>query len=139
MHELIRNMQWTHDSRTLTMVAMLGPFLPLLLTVTSGVVYHLALRGQGPTASPWAFLTVAYAAAFALSALAWFLSGGGAAALDRRVLGGAVLLGAAAIGIELGYFLGYRGGWALGAASLINAGLVATVLALIAAVQRRSC
>lgn len=119
---------------------MLAQSSPFLLTIGSGVLYHLALRGGGggAGANPWAFLTLAYAVAFALSAAAWGASGGGLPAIDRRVVTAASLLGAAAIGIELGYYLGYRSGWALGSASLVNAGCIAALLALIAAVERRS-
>jgi hypothetical protein len=100
------------------------------------VLYHLALRGSGG-GNPWAFLTLAYGAALVLSAGAWLATGGGLPAIDRRVVSGALMLGAAAIGIELGYFLGYRAGWALGQASLVNAACVAAILALIGAMERR--
>jgi hypothetical protein len=111
---------------------MFGPAVPILLTVGSGVLYHLSIKAQSGAPAPWAFLTAAYAVAFALSAGAWGLSGGGAApALDRRVLLGAGLLGLAAVGIELGYFLAYRAGWGLGQISIVNAGCVAAVLALV--------
>ena len=112
---------------------------PYLMTIGSGVLYHLALRGAGGGGkSPWAFLTLAYGVAMVLSASAWASSGGGLPSIDRRVVIAAVMLGAAAMGIELGYFFGYRSGWAIGQASLVNAGLVAVVLALIGAVERRA-
>lgn len=119
---------------------MLASLSPLVLTVGSGVLYHLALRGggSGGGGNPWAFLTLAYGVAFVLSAGAWGASGGQMPTIDRRVVIGAVLLGAAAIGIELGYFIGYRSGWAIGQASLVNAGLVAALLALIGAMERRA-
>lgn len=115
---------------------MLGHAVPLVLTVGSGVLYHLAIKGQSGAPSPWAFLTVAYAVALVLSAAAWGvagLGGGGGAApcLDRRVWLGAGLLGLAAVGIEVGYFLAYRAGWGLGQVSIVNAGCVAAVLALV--------
>lgn len=111
---------------------MFGHAIPLVLTVGSGVLYHLALRAQSGATTPWAFLTAAYAVAFVLSAAAWGVVGGGAApVLDRRVLIGAALLGLAAVGIELGYFLAYRNGWAMGQVSIVNAGCVAAVLALV--------
>ena len=122
-----------HSART-----MLAQTSPFLLTIGSGVLYHLALRGGGGGANPWAFLTLAYAVAFALSAAAWGASGGGLPAIDRRVVACGALLGAAAIGIELGYYLGYRSGWAIGSASLVNAGCIAALLALIGAMERRS-
>ena len=122
-----------HSERT-----MMSQASPLLLTVGSGVLYHLALRGGGGGGgNPWAFLTLAYAVAFALSASAWGISGGGLPSIDRRVVTGAALLGAAAIGIELGYYFGYRSGWVIGQASLVNAGCVAALLALIGAMERR--
>lgn len=102
------------------------------------MLYHLALRGAGGGGSnPWAFLTLAYAVAFVLSAGAWGVTGGQLPSIDRRVVIGAGLLGAAAIGIELGYYIGYRSGWAIGQASLVNAGIVAALLALIGAMERR--
>lgn len=116
---------------------MFGNAVPLMLTVGSGVLYHLTLKSQSGAASPWAFLTAAYAAALVLAASAWGVStvlGGGSAALptiDRRVLVGAGLLGLAAIGIELGVYLAYRSGWGLGTLSMVNAGSVAAVLCLI--------
>ncbi len=130
-------MQWTHPGAGPTVVAiMLASATPLVLTIGSGVLYHLALRGSGG-GNPWAFLTLAYGAALVLSAGAWLATGGGLPAIDRRVVSGALMLGAAAIGIELGYFLGYRAGWALGQASLVNAACVAAILALIGAMERR--
>ena len=118
---------------------MFGHVVPLALTVGSGVLYHLALRGQSGATNPWPFLAVAYAVAFVLSAVAWAVTGGaGIPTLDRRALGGAALLGGAAIGIELGYYLAYRAGWALGQISLVNAGCVAALLSLVGAVGRRS-
>lgn len=117
---------------------MLAQSTPLVLTIGSGVLYHLALRGGGGGGSnPWAFLTLAYGVAFVLSAGAWGVSGGELPSIDRRVVAGAALLGAAAIGIELGYYFGYRSGWAIGYASLVNAGCVAALLALIGAMERR--
>lgn len=117
---------------------MLGHAVPILLTASSGVVYHLAIKSQSGASSPWAFLTAAYTVALALSAVAWGVTanlGGGAVAaaplLDRRVLIGAGILGLAAIGIELGVFLAYRSGWGLGTLSIVNAGCVAAVLCLI--------
>jgi hypothetical protein len=113
---------------------MFGHAVPLLLTVSSGVVYHLALKSQTGASSPWAFLTVAYGVALTLSAAAWTVTGGGALALpaiDRRVVFAAAVLGLAAIGIECGLFLAYRAGWGLGTLSVVNSGLVATVLCLV--------
>lgn len=121
-----------HSGRTMSF-----SLSPLLLTVGSGVLYHLALRGAGGNSSPWAFLTLAYGVAMVLSAGAWTASGGGLPAIDRRIVIAAVMLGGAAMGIELGYYFGYRSGWAIGQASLVNAGCVALVLALIGAMERR--
>lgn len=137
MHRFIKNMQWTHPGAGRTVAAMFGSAVPLVLTVGSGVLYHLTLKAQSGAASPWAFLTAAYAVALALAATAWIVSGslgGGSLAvpvIDRRVLVGAALLGLAAIGIELGVYLAYRAGWGLGTLSMVNAGSVAAVLCLI--------
>ena len=97
-------------------------------------MYHLALKGQSGATSPWAFLTAAYAVALVLSAGAWAVAGGSAGVaplMDRRVWIGAGLLGLAAVGIEVGYFLAYRAGWGLGQVSIVNAACVAAVLAMV--------
>lgn len=121
----------------------LGSAVPLVLTVGSGVLYHLTIKGQsgGPGGgTPWAFLTAAYAVAFAVSAAAWAVLGGGGGAArvwagpDLRVLLAGALLGLAALGIELGVLLAYRAGWAMGQLSIINAGCVAAVLCVIGVV-----
>ncbi len=137
LHRLIEKMQWTHRGAGPTVSGMFGNAVPLVLTVGSGVLYHLTLKSQSGSASPWAFLTAAYAVALVLAGGAWIASGalGGGTmampALDRRVLIGAALLGLAAIGIELGVYLAYRAGWGLGTLSMVNAGSVAAVLCLI--------
>lgn len=139
VHRAIENMQWTHRGGRRTVAGMFGHAVPLFLTVASGVLYHLTIKGQsGGGSTPWAFLTAAYAVAFVLSAGAWGVLGGGAigggrgyAVLDPRVLLGAALLGIAAVGIEVGVLLAYRSGWAMGQLSIINSGCVAVILCLI--------
>jgi hypothetical protein len=109
----------------------MSPAFPLLLVVGSGVVYHLSQKAAGPSASPWPLLSLAYG--FALVAclgLGW-ATGGGAAMRrlpDRGTMLLGLTLGLAVLGVELGFFLAYRSGWALGSASVIcNIGVTAAL------------
>jgi len=130
-------MQWTHRTAVRRLTLMLGHAFPLVLTVGGGLLYHLAMKSQsgaGGGTGPWAFFTLAYGVAFAASAALWRLGGGGGAAslgqLDRPTLVAAGLLGLAALGIEGGFYLAYRAGWALGQVSVISGATMNVLLAV---------
>ncbi len=128
-------MQWTHGGDVPRVASMFAHAFPLVLTVAGGLLYHVAMKTQSGAAGPWAFFTLAYGVAFIASAVLWRLGGGGIVAtlgrLDRSSLIAAGLLGVAAVGIEAGYFLAYRSGWALSQASAISSVALVVLLAVV--------
>jgi hypothetical protein len=114
-------------------------FLPLALIAAAGVLYHVAQKGAAKVSSPWPILAVAYASALVASALLWWLGGrsgprgawGSVPTRSELVAAGAI--GVAAFGIETGFFLAYRAGWALGTTSLFSNLAVTALLTLIGA------
>jgi drug/metabolite transporter (DMT)-like permease len=107
--------------------------LALTTIVVSGVAYHLAQRASA-AASPWPMLSVAYAAALALTLGFAGVTGASSAWRPGRVdcLAGA-LLGLSAFGIEAGFFYVYRAGWPLASASVIASIVSTAILALVGA------
>jgi drug/metabolite transporter (DMT)-like permease len=104
--------------------------LPLAIVIVSGVVYHLAQKAAGG-ARPWPMLTVAYGAAFAVTAVLSLASCEPLRWPTARVRGAGLLVGLAAFGIEAGFFYIYRARWPLASASVIANVTVTGILALI--------
>jgi drug/metabolite transporter (DMT)-like permease len=104
--------------------------IPLAIVVVSGVVYHLAQRNSGGT-RPWAMLTVAYGAAFALTAMLALASSDASRWPASRERSAGLLVGLAAFGIEAGFFYIYRSGWPLASASVIANVSVTAILAVL--------
>lgn len=104
-------------------------FLPILLAVTGGVVYHTAAKSIPKDLAPGLVLTVAYAVALAISIAAYVVLPLGGETAARRLAHPAVFgLGLGAAMIELGYVLTYRAAWPISTASVIVNGLVAAIL-----------
>ncbi len=112
-------------------VVRMPSVLPLVVVVTSGILYHVAQK-LAVGARPWRMLAIAYGAAFALT-LVLALAGGGdrpAVASGRERTAG-LLLGLSVFGVEAGFFFIYRAGWPLASASVITGALVTASLATI--------
>jgi multidrug transporter EmrE-like cation transporter len=102
---------------------------PLALTVTGGVVYHIATKSVPRSIDPMLALVVLYAAALAASALVYLGFSGahlptGASAIHPAVVG----VGLGAVMIEFGYLLIYRASWPVSTASVLINGVVAVLL-----------
>lgn len=103
---------------------------PLLLTISGGVLYHLAAKSVPKTLDAALVLIVAYATALCASIAAYVLfptapaSSGSARPWHPAVL----LLGLGAVLIELGYVLTYRASWPVSTASVVTNGVVAALL-----------
>lgn len=115
----------------------LSPVLlaPMLLILVSFVTYHLVTKGLRADINPFLFLMPVYAVALAVSAALAFLPGmtpTGGTGLASRDLMLALLLGLALVGIEAGFILAYRAGWAVSLAPTVANVAVALVLLPIA-------
>ena len=103
---------------------------PLLLTVSGGVLYHVAAKSIPKSIDAALVLVVAYATALAASLAAYaLLPSADASVTPVRSWHPAVLgVGVGAFLIELGYVLTYRAAGPISTASVLTNGLVAVLL-----------
>jgi drug/metabolite transporter (DMT)-like permease len=127
-------MQWTHETSIASLAAMFALMIPMVVVVAAGALYHLTLHSVSSGPSPWLTLAPAYGIACAISSLMWWLAPESSMSLDRRQLGGAVLLAIAVIGIEAGFFFVYRAGWVPSHAAIVASVAVTVVLAIVGVV-----
>jgi len=103
---------------------------PLLLTVSGGVLYHVAAKSIPKSIDAALVLVVAYATALGASLAAYaLLPSADASVTPVRSWHPAVLgVGVGAFLIELGYVLTYRAAGPISTASVLTNGLVAILL-----------
>lgn len=107
-----------------------GGWIPILLVVAGGVLYHAAQKSVARTASPLAVVVYAYAIGIVLCLIAGGLDPVGRDGwLSPRQIDWAVVgIGVGAVLIEVGFMLTYRSGWDLGVASVFGNIAIALVL-----------
>jgi uncharacterized membrane protein len=99
---------------------MKSHYLPLLLAVAGGLLYHVSQKLIPRGVNPYWAVIFAYLAGIAACGVAlWLLPAAGTMreswrAADWTVLG----LGAGAVLIEIGFVLAYRSGWQISLASV---------------------
>jgi hypothetical protein len=103
---------------------------PLLLTVSGGVLYHVAAKSIPKSIDAALVLVVAYATALVASVAAYALlpSASLSASPVRSWHPAVVGVGLGAFLIELGYVLTYRAAGPISTASVLTNGLVAVLL-----------
>lgn len=105
-------------------------FLPLLLTVTGGVLYHVGQKSLPREVPPFAAILLAYLGGILCCGVALLLAPAERPFLESvRAANWAVwLLGVGAVIIEIGFLLAYRAGWQISVASVVSNISVALVL-----------
>lgn len=105
---------------------------PIALVVGSNCIYNICTKSTPAAANAFLSLTVTYLAAAAASCLLFLAGGHGALGEElRRLNWSAVVLGAAIVGLELGYICLYRAGWKVSLGSLVaNICLACALLAV---------
>lgn len=105
-------------------------FFPLLLSVSGGVLYHIAQKSVPRAVSPFVAILIAYALGIVGCVIALLLWPPERPLLESiRSANWAVwLLGIGALIIEIGFLLAYRAGWQLSVASVVSNIAVALVL-----------
>lgn len=105
-------------------------WISLALIVAANVVYHVAQKNTPPGVHPVATMIVAYGASLVLCLLLLPFWPSPASPLPWRAFSwNAVALGAAIVGVELGFLLAYRAGWKISVASLTASITLAVLLA----------
>ena len=115
-------------------------YLPLLLTVSGGLLYHVGIKSVSTSANPFVALFVpaaVLAVGYAVCALTMSAGGASAAAAARSSGWGVAAVGVGAVLIELGFLWAYRQGWALSRAALTTTVSVTLLLAASGAILFR--
>lgn len=110
---------------------------PVVLVVVSSVGYHLSQRALGAAGNPWSALAVAYGVALVACLALALVSPDGLRVPGRPERNAGLVIGAAALGIEAGFYFIYRAGWPLASAGVIASLAVTTILAVLGVVLFR--
>ena len=105
-------------------------YLTLGLTIVSTVIYHLAQKSTPATAHPVFALAVSYAVATLTCLVLLVVSPLRKGWIDsfRDLNWASFVLAFAVVGIEIGYLLAYRAGWAISLADIASNSAVGLVL-----------
>lgn len=106
-------------------------YLPLISVIVANVFYHNIAKCQPANANPYLSLTISYIISAILTFLLFRFYGGSLKNDIVNLNWTSFLLGAAIVGVELGYILLYRNGWTISTAALIANITVAILLLFI--------
>lgn len=114
-------------------------YLPLLLTISGGLLYHVGIKSVSTSANPFVALFVPAAVLAVIYAVCTLtISAGGSSPAAARASGWGILaVGVGAVLIELGFLWAYRQGWALSRAALTTTVSVTLLLAASGAILFR--
>lgn len=96
-------------------------YLPILMTIGGGVLYHVGQKALPHTVHPFVAVTVAYSIGILLCLVALYLDPAGRSfsASLKELNWSVVGVGLGAVVIEIGFLLAYRHGWNINAASVV--------------------
>lgn len=105
-------------------------FWPILLIVSSNIVYHICAKSMPSEIDPFASLTVTYFIGALTSAVLYFLLNRNGSLLREysRLNWAPLVLGIVIVGLEAGYIYAYKVGWQVSTASVVQNSLLAVVL-----------
>lgn len=105
-------------------------FFPIFLVITSNVIYNVCQKSTPQSANPFSALLVTYltAALLTLIAFPFYKTDKSFFQSFSDLNWTSYALGAAIIGLELGYLLAYRVGWNISVGSLVANIILAIML-----------
>ena len=103
---------------------------PILLVISSNVVYQICTKSVPGDLDPLASLTVTYLVGAAASALMYFmLNRHGSLIREYSHLNWApFVLGIVIVGLEVGWIYAYKAGWQVSTASIVQSAFLASIL-----------
>ena len=109
---------------------------PILIIVVSNVLYNVCAKSTPSEVNAFAALSVTYLIAAIVSFTAFFITARGKNILTEfgKTNWSTFVLGVVIIGLELGYIIAYRNGWAMNTASVTANITLAVALIAVAAV-----
>jgi uncharacterized membrane protein len=111
-------------------MAKLSLLIPLIMTITGGVLYHLAAKSVPRNLDPAFALIGVYSTALCASVVTCILLPNTSASWSssRSWHPAVIAVGLGAVLIELGYLLIYRAAWPVSVAPVMSNGIVAVLL-----------
>lgn len=105
-------------------------YLPIALTVTANVLYHVFLKLVPHQVHPFVSLMVTYLVAAGTTGLLYAFSPQKLTLLEhlRELNWASYALGFSIIGLEIGFMLSYRNGWDISLAGLVSSTAVSVLL-----------
>ena len=104
-------------------------YWPIALAVFADVFYQICSKSTPVTLNPFASLTITYLVGAALSALIFFMTGGGNMLAEwKEVNWTTFVLGLAIVGLEAGSIYMYRLGWNMNTGYIVKALILGIVL-----------
>lgn len=109
---------------------------PILIIVVSNVLYNVCTKSAPEKVNSFALLTVTYLIAAVVSFATFFITAKGKNIITEfgKTNWSTFVLGIVIVGLELGYILAYRNGWAMNTASVTANITLAIVLIFVAAI-----
>ena len=99
---------------------MLNMLYPIMIIVLSNILYNICTKSTPSEVNAFAALTITYLVAAAVSFLTFFITSKNKNIITEfsKTNWTSFVLGVVIIGLELGYILAYRNGWAMNTASV---------------------
>lgn len=96
-------------------------YLPILMTIFGGVLYHVGQKAVPQTVHPFAAVIVAYSVGILLCAIGLVFDPAARSFLTsvKGCNWAVISVGVGAVIIEIGFLLAYRAGWNINAASVV--------------------
>ena len=106
---------------------------PILIILFSNILYNICTKSAPSEINAFAMLTVTYLIAAAVSFATFFITSRGKNIIAEfgKTNWSTFVLGVVIIGLELGYILAYRNGWAVKSASVTANILLAVALVFV--------
>ena len=111
-------------------------FYPIAIIVISNILYNICTKSTPKEVNAFAALTITYLIAAAVSFITFFISAKGKNIFTEfsKTNWTTFVLGLVIVGLELGYILAFRNGWAMNTASVTANITLAVALIIVAAV-----
>ena len=103
---------------------------PIALVIGSNIIYQICAKSVPEGMNPFASLTVTYLVAAALSAVMFFVLGGGGSLLKEygKLNWAPFVLGLVIVGLEVGWIYAYKAGWPVSTGFIVQSAILAVAL-----------
>ena len=103
---------------------------PIALVIGSNIIYQICAKSVPEGMNPFASLTVTYLVGAALSAVLFFVLGGGGSLLKEygKLNWAPFVLGLVIVGLEVGWIYAYKAGWPVSTGFIVHSAILAVAL-----------